>query len=150
MVAAMDEAVAPSEAEAKLARESGRALSAYQKRNLRVRIAAAGKAERTVELPAAAVRLLVRILAEMAEGNAVTLVRVHAELTTQQAARMLGVSRPYLIKLLDGGQLPFRKVGTHRRVTLRDLLDYKRKGDAERGKALDDLAAQAQALNMGY
>jgi excisionase family DNA binding protein len=150
MAAALDEAVKPSEAEAQLAQASARSLSPYQSEDLRLTIPANGTPEQTVVLPASAVRLLVRILSEMAEGNAVTLIPIHAELTTQQAAQLLGVSRPFLIKLLESGELPFRKVGTHRRITFHDLLDYKRKTDGERAKALDALAEQAQDLNMGY
>jgi excisionase family DNA binding protein len=147
---ALEQAVAPSEAESELAKESGRKLSPYQKKNLRLRIPANGRAGQIVELPASAVKLLVRILAEMADGNAVTLIPIHAELTTQQAAQLLGVSRPFLIKLLDEKQVPFRKVGTHRRVLFNDLMRYKQAVDEARAKALDALAAQAQELKMGY
>jgi excisionase family DNA binding protein len=150
MVVALDEAVAPSEADAQLAGESARSLSPYQSENLTVHIVSNGTPEQSVVLPASAVRLLVRILNEMADGNAVTLIPIHADLTTQQAAQLLGVSRPFLIKLLETGELPFRKVGTHRRVTFSDLLDYKRKVDGERANALSALAEQAQELNMGY
>jgi excisionase family DNA binding protein len=150
MAVDLNEAVAPTEAETELARESGRKLSAYQKRNLRVHIPANGQREQTVDLPASAVRLLVRILTEMAAGNAVTLIPIHAELTTQEAAQLLGVSRPFFIKLLESRAIPFRRVGTHRRVLFSDLMAYKRKVDAERSKTLDELAAQAQELNMGY
>jgi excisionase family DNA binding protein len=139
------EAVEPTEEETRLARESSRQLSALGDRNLRVHI---GKD--VVELPAAAVRLLVSILSEMSAGNAVTLIPVHAELTTQQAAELLNVSRPHVIKLIEEGQLPSRKVGTHRRVRFRDLMAYKRVADAERQRALAALVADAQDQDMGY
>jgi len=142
------EPVVPTEAEARLASESGRRLSRYAQRDLKLQIA--GKHGQTIKLPASAVRLLVRLLSEMAAGNAVTLVPIHAELTTQQAAKALGVSRPFLVKLLDEGSIPSRKVGTHRRVLLRDLMAYRQKTDQNRLKALDELAAQAQELRMGY
>ena len=102
----------------------------------------------TVKLPAAAVGLLVRILEEMARGNAVTLIPVHAELTTQEAADMLNVSRPSLIQLLEEGKIDYRKVGTHRRVRFEALMKYKRRADAERLAALEELASYDQELGL--
>src|SRR5579863_9493628 len=107
------EPAAPTEAEAQLASESSRRLARYAQRNLKFQVA--GKHGETITLPASAVRLLVRLLSEMGAGNAVTLVPIHAEMTTQQAAEALGVSRPFLVKLLDDHAIPSRKVGTHRR-----------------------------------
>ena len=143
----------PTAEEVTLARESSRLLSLYlssqdESQSIRV-IDAAGEHE-AVRLPTAAYRLLIDILSEMAQGNAVSLIPVHAELTTQEAADMLNVSRPHLVKLLDGGTIPFHKVGTHRRVYYQDLVSYKNRIDADRIKALEELAAQAQELNMGY
>ncbi|HZU36889.1 MAG TPA: helix-turn-helix domain-containing protein [Gemmataceae bacterium] len=146
------ETVAPTEADAQLARESSRKLAAHKlSKRASVRIQVLGDHEpEMVALPASALRLLQHILTEMAQGNAVTLIPIHAELSTQQAADLLNVSRPFLVGLLESGQIPYRKVGTHRRVLFRDVMAYKQKNDAERLKALEELAAQAQELNMGY
>ena len=97
-----------------------------------------------------AFRLLNDILAEMAKGRGVTLLPVRPELTTQQAADLLNVSRPYLIGLLEQGKIPFRLVGQHRRVRLDDLMAYRQKDDEARRRIADELTADAQELGMGY
>ncbi|WP_009632665.1 helix-turn-helix domain-containing protein [Synechocystis sp. PCC 7509] len=89
-------------------------------------------------------------MSQIAQGNAVTLIPLHAELTTQEAADILNVSRPFLIKLIETGEIPYRKVGKHRRICFEDLMNYKQKIDSDRLQALDELASQAQELNMGY
>lgn len=101
-----------------------------------------------IELPNSVFEVLVRVVHEMARGNAVRVLPVHAELTTQQAAEILGVSRPYLVGLLEEGEVSFRKVGSHRRVRLDDLLIYKDKRDHRRKNALDDLATESQELGL--
>lgn len=144
--------VPPSKAEVELARASGQRLAplARSGRPLTMQVRDAGE-EETIELPAGAVKLLVEILEDMASGHAVTIVPQNAELTTQQAADFLNVSRPFLIQLLEEKKkLPFRKVGTHRRVRFEDVLRYKEGIDSERRKVLDALAAEAQELGMGY
>lgn len=104
----------------------------------------------TVELPASAVKLIFSILSEMAEGNSLTLIPSHAHLTTQEGADMLNVSRPYFVKLLEEGKIPFEKVGTRRRVLASDVKIFMNKSLNEREKALQELLDQAQELGMGY
>jgi excisionase family DNA binding protein len=153
LISASFETVAPTEAEAQLARESSRRLAGHKlgkRSSVRIQLLDDGKEAETVAVPASALRLFVHLLVEMSQGNAVTLIPTHAELTTQQAADLLHVSRPYLVKLLDEGKIPCRTVGKYRRVRFDDLLAYKRKDDEARAKVLDQLTAEAQELGMGY
>lgn len=139
----------PSEAEAILAKETSRVLSGRAQTadplQLRMLDDPTGG---TVKLPATVVRMLIHILEEMARGNAVTLIPVHAELTTQEAADMLNISRPSLIQLLDEGKIEYRRVGTHRRVRFEAIMAYKRRADAERRAVLAELAAYDQELGL--
>jgi excisionase family DNA binding protein len=146
------EPVAPTEAEAELARESSRRLAPYLNggEGLRLQIIEEGQPGESLTVPGSAIRLLAQVLAEMAQGNAVTLVPIHPELTTQQAADLLHVSRPYVVKLLDEGKIPYRTVGKYRRIRFDDLMAYKKQVEQRRLKALEELAAQAQELDMGY
>jgi excisionase family DNA binding protein len=149
----LSDVITPSERDSELARESSRRLArllSKRHKTVRLRVGAEDRTEEVVSIPAAAFRLLGAVLTEMAKGNAVTLMPVHSELTTQQAAEILNVSRPFLVRLLDEGKIPCRKIGTHRRVRLQDILEYKRRTTGDRLKALEELSAQAQALDMGY
>jgi excisionase family DNA binding protein len=141
------EPIVPSIDDSRIAKQSSETLSRYLSHNLSVRV---GTTNDEIELPERAVRLLVDILANMAEGNAVTLIPVHAELTTKQAADVLGVSRPFLIRLLEEGAIPYRKVGTHRRIYFEDVRAYKERVAEDREIALNRLVEEAQSLDMGY
>lgn len=104
------------------------------------------------EVPASVYRVLVRVVHELAAGNAVAVLPVHAQLTTQQAADLLGVSRPHLIKLLDAGEIAYSRPGarTHRRIRLADLMAYQRRHKEDRRAALDEVAAEAERLGLPY
>lgn len=103
-----------------------------------------------MEVPKKAVELLFFILQNMSEGKSISLIPSDSEVSTQQAADMLHVSRPHLVKLLETGNIPFKKIGSHRRILLQDLIAYEMKLANEREKQLDFLANQAQNLNLGY
>lgn len=138
--------------EMRLARESSRRLIQLlsNQDEYRIQVLEKDHATETLDIPASAMPLLAYILTEMAEGNSIALLPVHAELSTQRAADILNVSRPFLVQLLEKGEIPFRRVGTHRRVSFGDLIAYRRKMVATRLEALDALAEQAQRLEMGY
>lgn len=142
----LERAEVPSKKDAELARTASHVLSSRSEADLRVKLADGQE----LALPKAAARLLRHLLAEMSKGNAVTLMPIHAELTTQEAADFLNVSRPHLIGILKKGDLRFHLVGTHRRVRFADLIEYRDKCEARRKAAMEELAAQAQELGMGY
>jgi excisionase family DNA binding protein len=134
-----------------MARASKQLLSHYAREDqpLMLRVIDADHDE-PIELPAGVVSLLMDILGAMASGQGVTLIPEGAELTTVQAADILNVSRPFLIKLLESGKIPYRKVGKHRRIRMEDVMNYKQSIDQEREAVLDQLVADAQEQDMGY
>jgi len=143
----------PSAEDMALARESGRVLSTVlqtRAETQQIDFHDEKGAVRTVSVPTSALRLLLDVLTEIGQGNAVSVIPIHAELTTQEAADVLNVSRPFLVQLLERGEIPFHKICTHRRVRYQDVIAYKNCIDTERRKSLDELAAQAQELGMGY
>jgi excisionase family DNA binding protein len=95
---------------------------------------------REIAIPEPVHELLLLILNNLQAGNAISIVPEHRQLTTQRAANILGVSRPFLVRLVEDGEIPFHMVGSHRRIYLRDVLDYKRRRDAARHEAINDMA----------
>jgi excisionase family DNA binding protein len=101
--------------------------------------------EPKIKLPDAIFRLLVEIVGQMQQGKAISIVPVTQELTTQQAAELIGVSRPFFVKLVEAGKVPFHNAGTHRRIYLKDLMEYKQRRDEDRHAALDRMTRDAVA-----
>ena len=100
-------------------------------------------------LPRSAIEVMAAILAHMAAGQSVSVVPHNAELTTQQAADLLNVSRPFLVGLLEAGEIEYHRVGTHRRITASSLVDYQRRDDARRRGVADELTTLSQELGLG-
>ncbi len=141
----------PTIEEAEEAKVSSRALSKYASNDrLNLKIILNGNKTEDLILPGSAVNMLLEVLTEMSKGNAMTLMPINAELSTQKTAEILNVSRPYLVNLLEQGEIAFRKVGSHRRIMAQDVFEYKQRIDSERLKTLDKLTAQAQEHEMGY
>jgi excisionase family DNA binding protein len=140
----------PSATDTELATESSRVLSkhedATEAKEFRVHLDGGD----VLRLPSAVKTLLIYLLTEMSRGNAVTIIPIHAEFTTQEAADFLNVSRPHLVKLLEKAEMPFHMAGTHRRIKFSDLSDYKKKKDTEREETMAELAKLAQETDMGY
>jgi len=103
---------------------------------------------RIVQLPRELAEVVRAMLASTAAGRSVTVIPTHAEFTTQQAAGILNVSRPYLIKLLDAGEIDYRKVGTHRRILANSLHEYEKKMELESKQAADELTELSEELGF--
>ena len=142
-------AVRPGDADAEIALRAARRIGDYLTAHPGadpVRIQGELAGDDALVVPREAAVMLAQILGFLANGQGVTLTPSNAMLTTQQAADFLNVSRPYLIKLLEAGEIPFEKVGTHRRVAFGELMEYKRRDDLERRRAADELTELGQEL----
>lgn len=128
------------------ARKLARSLRAHGGGTVTISTDIDGEAQ--VVLPRRAAQMLVELLAQMANGNAVTLLPVHARLTTQQAADLLNVSRPFLVKLIEAGAIPYEMVGTHRRLRAEDVFAYRKSQEQRSRRALADLSAMDQELGI--
>ena len=117
------------------------------KKGIKIKVQETGE---FITIPKKAMKLLSVIIQNMAEGKTISIVPSNSEVSTQQAADMLNISRPHLIKLLETNNIPFKKVGSHRRIVSKDVMRYKEQQDKEREAQLDFLSEQAQDLNLGY
>jgi excisionase family DNA binding protein len=149
MVSLNHPAYIPSEDDTELSKKSSRILATHLSANVhQIRIVGSDGLEHEVTIPAVAYRSLIDVLAQMAQGNSVSLVPIHAELTTQEAADLLNVSRPYLIKQIEAGELSHHKIGKHRRIHFNDLMAYKERIDRETAAALDEMVKISQELGL--
>ena len=146
------ELLAPTAHDISLAEVSSRVLAQYIKNQdaRTIKVIDDVSTSEGIEIPNVAFRLLIDILAHMSRGDIITVVPIHAELTTQEAADFLNVSRPFLVKLLEEGQILHHKVGTHRRVLFKDLLEFQQNSDQAQEEKLKELTAIAQELDLGY
>ncbi|KTC65057.1 DNA binding domain, excisionase family (plasmid) [Legionella adelaidensis] len=137
----------PSKHDREIAKTS---VNAIEKAHLDMKKAKLLIQDMQVELPLSAVKLLLEALGQLAQGNALTMIPRHAALTTQEAADLLNVSRPYFIKLLDSGQIPFSRTGNRRKVLAKDLFKFKDESSKKQNHAIDELVKQAQDFGMDY
>lgn len=148
-MAVLDETIIPSEADVENAKRFSRELARDHAPGARLTIHRDGDGE-SIEVPPHVLDVLMKVLVVMAKGKAFSLIPMDKELTTQQAADMLNVSRPYLNKILDLGEITHRKVGRHRRIKFCDLIKYKNAQEKQSTAALQKLADDAQELDLGY
>jgi excisionase family DNA binding protein len=152
MTALLERTITPTEADRRLASESSQLMETVSTlpHDVRLQFLDADAPHNAISLPAPALRLLNEILKEMAKGNAVTLIPINAMLTTQEAADILNVSRPFLVGLLEAGKMPYQRLGSHRRILFKDLMAFKQKADVARADAMRQLTEEAQELDLGY
>jgi excisionase family DNA binding protein len=151
MLALLDQVQEPliaTDEEAIIAREAASKLKPLADGKTDVKVRVVEKADILVPLPARAVELIVGFLLAMAERKPVSILPHTAELTTQQAADFLNVSRPHLVTLVDKGDIPHRMVGTHRRILMSDLIAYKKKSEDTRREAISKMVEEAQKLGL--
>jgi excisionase family DNA binding protein len=151
MLALLDQGNGPfdaDDAEATIAREAVAKLSAVARAKQNIKIVVQDEPKIAVPLPAMAVGIIVTVLKQMAARQPFSIIPHQAELTTQQAADYLNVSRPFLVKLLDEGKIDHRKVGRHRRVKFGDLVAYEKKTREEQLQALAEMAEEARRLKL--
>ena len=148
-MAVLDETFVPTDEETERAKKFSRILAREFASAESVKIQREDSDE-SIEIPRQVFNVLMRLLSVMSEGKAFSLIPMDKELTTQQAADILNVSRPYLNKILDIGEIAHRKVGRNRRIRFSDLMEYKKSQEQKSKAALQELADQAQELDMGY
>lgn len=144
--------IVPSAEEVRQARRSAASLRKLAKRRptSTVRTITLEGERQPIEVPVAAIELLADAVEEIAKGHTIKITSHEEEVSTQKAADLLNVSRPYFIGLLEKGEIPFRMVGTHRRLRLSDVLAYRARSDADAERAFRELVVKAQELGMGY
>jgi excisionase family DNA binding protein len=143
----------PSAEEVALAKLSSQALSAVMETSGEVQqfnVVGRDGENHPLTLPASAVKLMIELLTQLGQGNSVNITPIHAELTTQEAADILNMSRPTLIKLLDAGDIPHSRKGNRRKVAFVDVMTFKQDMDKKRLASLDELTALDQELELGY
>lgn len=143
----------PDKREVQMALQGRHALASClsgQRKTQRIQVFDEWNQAHEVELPTSALRLLQEVLTELADGNAIKVVPIHAVLTTQEAADLLNVSRPHLVKLLEDGELPFHRTGKHRRVRLADLMKFRESRKPASSQALDESSHQTHELRMRH
>lgn len=141
------EAYEPTAPEIEAASNAARALSRVDS-SRPIHLTVEGAGEDVISLPSGVFNNIVKMLVQIGDGHAVAVVPVQAELTTSQAADLLNMSRPHLIKLLERGDLPFRMVGTHRKLLGRDVLTHRSRMDAARHDALQEMADLDQKAGL--
>jgi excisionase family DNA binding protein len=146
-IASIDPGDVDTEVAGRAARRISDYLSSHPGEDLIEALGEVG-ADDALVIPRPTVVMLAQVLSLLESGHGVQIIPKDAELTTQQAADVLNVSRPYIIGLLESGQIPFRKVGRHRRITFEALMEYKRQDDLKRRAAADDLADLSQELGL--
>lgn len=147
------DSIFPDPQEAELAKEArDKLVNLFEKKEkiFEFEISKENGIKEKIQVPSSAFAFFFEILKQMANGNTVTVIPYHAQLTTQEAANFLNVSRPYLIKLLEEEKIPFTKVGRHRRVAFEEILKYKNSLMDKSKKAREELTKDAQDLDLGY